>query len=176
MAVLRGDDPVGEVTTGTFSPTRRIGIGLALLDTAAGLADGDEVEVDVRGRRSRCTVSSPRCDPVGALVLRTALSPTALSSTPAPGRPRSPRPRPGRRVRPGDPAQPRTACPPTPAAAPSASSTATGPCHARPGTANPAATAAATVPSSTTNPGTVPATSAPSPSGFAAGTPGDRPR
>jgi aminomethyltransferase len=59
MAVLRGDDTVGEVTSGTFSPTRRIGIALALLDTAAGLAEGAEVEVDVRGRRSRMTVVRP---------------------------------------------------------------------------------------------------------------------
>lgn len=59
MAVLRGEDRVGEVTSGTFSPTRRLGIGLALLDTAAGLSVGDEVEVDVRGRRSRMAVVKP---------------------------------------------------------------------------------------------------------------------
>jgi aminomethyltransferase len=59
MAVLHGGTPVGTVTSGTFSPTRRIGIGLALLDTAAGLDDGDEVEVDVRGRRCRARVVKP---------------------------------------------------------------------------------------------------------------------
>jgi aminomethyltransferase len=61
MTVLREgtDEPVGEITSGTFSPTRRIGIALALLDTAAGLADGDAVEVDVRGRRSAMTVVKP---------------------------------------------------------------------------------------------------------------------
>jgi aminomethyltransferase len=59
MAVLRGDDRVGEVTSGTFSPTRRLGIALALLDSSAGLAEGDEVEVDVRGRRSRCQIVKP---------------------------------------------------------------------------------------------------------------------
>jgi aminomethyltransferase len=59
MAVLNGDDTVGEITSGTFSPTRRIGIGLALLDTAAGLGEGSEVEVDVRGRRSRMKVVKP---------------------------------------------------------------------------------------------------------------------
>jgi len=57
--VLRGDAQVGEVTSGTFSPTRRLGIGLALLDTGAGVAEGDEVEVDVRGRRSRMRVVKP---------------------------------------------------------------------------------------------------------------------
>jgi aminomethyltransferase len=50
-------DPVGEVTSGTFSPTRRIGIALALLPPA--IVDGDEVEVDVRGRPSLMTVTKP---------------------------------------------------------------------------------------------------------------------
>jgi aminomethyltransferase len=47
------------VTSGTFSPTRRLGIGLALLDTAAGLGQDAEVEVDVRGRRSAMRVVKP---------------------------------------------------------------------------------------------------------------------
>ena len=59
MEVLVGDQVVGEVTSGTFSPTKRVGIGLALLDTADGPAVGDVVEVDVRGRRSRMTVVKP---------------------------------------------------------------------------------------------------------------------
>jgi aminomethyltransferase len=59
MPVLLGDRAVGEVTSGTFSPTRRVGIALALLDASAGLVEGDEVELDVRGRRSRCTVVKP---------------------------------------------------------------------------------------------------------------------
>lgn len=59
MVVLQGDQPVGEITSGTFSPTRRVGIALALLDTVAGLAVGDEVQVDVRGRRSTMKVVKP---------------------------------------------------------------------------------------------------------------------
>jgi aminomethyltransferase len=59
MEVLQGDTAVGEITSGTFSPTRRVGIALALLDTAAGLGEGSEVEVDVRGRRSRMKVVKP---------------------------------------------------------------------------------------------------------------------
>ena len=59
MTVLRAEQVVGEVTSGTFSPTLRRGIALALLDTAAGLGEGDEVEVDVRGRRSRMRVVKP---------------------------------------------------------------------------------------------------------------------
>jgi aminomethyltransferase len=51
------NEVVGEVTSGTFSPTRRIGIGLALLDRS--VADGDEVTVDVRGRASVMKVVKP---------------------------------------------------------------------------------------------------------------------
>jgi aminomethyltransferase len=52
-------EQVGEVTSGTFSPTRRVGIGLALIDTAAGVADGDELVLDVRGRPSAVQVAAP---------------------------------------------------------------------------------------------------------------------
>jgi aminomethyltransferase len=48
---------VGEVTSGTFSPTRSVGIGLALL--GAAVAEGDEVTVDVRGRTSAFQVVRP---------------------------------------------------------------------------------------------------------------------
>jgi aminomethyltransferase len=48
---------VGEVTSGTFSPTRRIGIALALL--RPDIVEGDEVEVDVRGRPSAMRVVKP---------------------------------------------------------------------------------------------------------------------
>ncbi|HYO33814.1 MAG TPA: glycine cleavage system aminomethyltransferase GcvT [Nocardioidaceae bacterium] len=48
---------VGQVTSGTFSPTRRQGVGLALLD--ARLGDGDEVAVDIRGRREPFVVTKP---------------------------------------------------------------------------------------------------------------------
>ncbi len=57
MAVLRDGAVIGEVTSGTFSPSRKVGIGLALL--AAGTAEGDEVVVDVRGRESRARVVKP---------------------------------------------------------------------------------------------------------------------
>jgi glycine cleavage system T protein (aminomethyltransferase) len=59
MAVRRGDERAGEVTSGTFSPTLRHGIALALLDTAAGLGEGDQVVVDVRGRESAARVVKP---------------------------------------------------------------------------------------------------------------------
>ncbi|MCU1692653.1 MAG: glycine cleavage system protein [Frankiales bacterium] len=57
MVVKRGEREVGEVTSGTFSPTRRVGIALALL--APDVAAGDELEVDVRGRTSRFRVVKP---------------------------------------------------------------------------------------------------------------------
>ena len=57
MVVSKDGQPIGEVTSGTFSPTRRVGIGLALLDK--GAAEGDEVTVDVRGRISTMKVVKP---------------------------------------------------------------------------------------------------------------------
>jgi aminomethyltransferase len=57
--VVRSTDgaEVGEVTSGTFSPTLRVGIGLALLDPAVDV--GDQVTVDVRGRASTMEVVRP---------------------------------------------------------------------------------------------------------------------
>ncbi|MCU1601525.1 MAG: gcvT [Frankiales bacterium] len=57
MDVLSGGRVIGEVTSGTFSPTLRKGIGLALLEK--GTAEGDEVTVDVRGRSSVMRVVKP---------------------------------------------------------------------------------------------------------------------
>jgi len=57
MTVSRSGSAVGEVTSGTFSPSLRKGIGLALLDRT--VAEGDEVDVDVRGRTSRFRVVRP---------------------------------------------------------------------------------------------------------------------
>ncbi|SDG54167.1 glycine cleavage system aminomethyltransferase GcvT [Klenkia brasiliensis] len=60
MQVLDGTGArVGEVTSGTFSPTLRAGIALALLDTAARPAPGLELAVDVRGRTSPVEVVKP---------------------------------------------------------------------------------------------------------------------
>jgi aminomethyltransferase len=50
---------IGEVTSGTFSPTLRTGIGLALIDAAAGVEEGAEVTVDVRGRPQPVEVVKP---------------------------------------------------------------------------------------------------------------------
>ncbi|GAB2939915.1 glycine cleavage system aminomethyltransferase GcvT [Micromonospora polyrhachis] len=59
MSVYVGDQVVGQVTSGTFSPTRKVGIALALLDRAAELGVDSPVEVDVRGRRYPMRVVRP---------------------------------------------------------------------------------------------------------------------
>ena len=59
MPVYAGETRIGEVTSGTFSPTKKVGIALALLDTAAGPADGDLVEIDIRGRRAEARIVKP---------------------------------------------------------------------------------------------------------------------
>jgi len=58
MAVTDADGTnVGEVTSGTFSPTERVGIALALIDPQIQI--GEEVLVDVRGRSTPFTVVKP---------------------------------------------------------------------------------------------------------------------
>ncbi len=61
--VLVDNEVVGEVTSGTFSPTRKQGIALALLDRSVAL--GDEVVIDVRGRGVPATVTKPPFVEVG---------------------------------------------------------------------------------------------------------------
>ena len=58
MDVLDAEGAViGEVTSGTFSPSLKVGIGLALLPPTA--AAGDTVYLDVRGRRAAFEVTKP---------------------------------------------------------------------------------------------------------------------
>lgn len=54
-----GGTTVGELTSGTFSPTLKHGIGLALIETSAGLGAQDTVELDVRGRRIAARLVRP---------------------------------------------------------------------------------------------------------------------
>jgi aminomethyltransferase len=55
MVVKNSDGaPVGEVTSGTFSPTLKHGIGLALVSSSINV--GDKLIIDVRGRDSQCEV------------------------------------------------------------------------------------------------------------------------
>jgi aminomethyltransferase len=54
--VFRGDQLIGEVTSGTFSPILQRGIALAYLWPGDVADVGSEVEVDIRGRRGRANV------------------------------------------------------------------------------------------------------------------------
>lgn len=56
--VFAGDRQVGQVTSGTMSPTLKVGIALALVDAAEAGA-GTELLVGVRDRRLRATIVKP---------------------------------------------------------------------------------------------------------------------
>jgi aminomethyltransferase len=57
--VFDGEERIGETTSGTFSPTLRVGIAMAYLSPPDRMAPGDRVEVDVRGRRGQAEVVKP---------------------------------------------------------------------------------------------------------------------
>lgn len=59
MDVLFDGRKVGVTTSGTFSPSLKTGIALALIDTAAGITNDTVVSVDVRGRELQATVVKP---------------------------------------------------------------------------------------------------------------------
>ena len=58
-AVLADGARIGEVTSGTFSPTIGHGIALAYLSPAEGFEPGAEVQIDVRGRIGPARVVKP---------------------------------------------------------------------------------------------------------------------
>ena len=58
-AVLAGGDPVGEVTSGNFSPVLKTGIALAYGPSPAVPVLGAHIHVDVRGRPIAATVAKP---------------------------------------------------------------------------------------------------------------------
>ncbi|MFP5298142.1 MAG: glycine cleavage system aminomethyltransferase GcvT [Actinomycetota bacterium] len=57
--VYRGDDLVGEIVSGNFSPTLGTGIALAYAPSDRVPAIGDKVEVDARGRRIGADIVKP---------------------------------------------------------------------------------------------------------------------
>jgi aminomethyltransferase len=55
--VMRGDEQVGVVTSGTFSPSLEIGAGMAYV--RAEIAEvGEEIDIDVRGKRRAARIAS----------------------------------------------------------------------------------------------------------------------
>lgn len=54
MDIYRDEERVGTLTSGTFSPTLKIGIGIGLVDPEVKL--GEVIEIDVRGRKLRAEV------------------------------------------------------------------------------------------------------------------------
>ena len=57
--VRAGGDQVGETTSGTFSPTLKIGIAMAYLTPRERFKAGEEVEIEVRGRRGAAEIIKP---------------------------------------------------------------------------------------------------------------------
>ncbi|MDP8956456.1 MAG: glycine cleavage system aminomethyltransferase GcvT [Actinomycetota bacterium] len=57
--VFEGDEQVGETTSGGFSPTLKMGIGLAYLSPRERFKQGDVVDVEVRRRRGQAEVVKP---------------------------------------------------------------------------------------------------------------------
>jgi aminomethyltransferase len=57
--VFAEGERVGETTSGTFSPTLRLGIALGYLSPPDRFEPGSTVEVEVRGRRGRAEVVKP---------------------------------------------------------------------------------------------------------------------
>jgi aminomethyltransferase len=55
--VFEGDERVGEITSGTFSPT--LGRSIALARLRRGIARGARVAVEVRGKRLAARVVKP---------------------------------------------------------------------------------------------------------------------
>ncbi len=56
--VLAGDERIGVVTSGTFSPSLEVGIGMAYVRATLGAGPGTEIEIDVRGKRRPARIAS----------------------------------------------------------------------------------------------------------------------
>ncbi len=62
--MCRGQERVGILTSGNFSPMRERGIGLGYVDADARLLDGDEVTVVQRGRELTALLVRPPLWPI----------------------------------------------------------------------------------------------------------------
>ena len=57
MAVMKDQQKIGEITSGTFSPSLKTGIALALI--SPGISIGQEVSIDIRGKLTMAKVIKP---------------------------------------------------------------------------------------------------------------------
>jgi aminomethyltransferase len=57
MPVLQNQIRIGEITSGTFSPTLKTGIALALISPE--IAIGEEISIDIRGKLTMAKVIKP---------------------------------------------------------------------------------------------------------------------
>ena len=58
-AIQADDEAVGETTSGTFSPTLKVGIAMGYVSPRDRVTAGDPVQIDVRGRRGTAEVVKP---------------------------------------------------------------------------------------------------------------------
>jgi aminomethyltransferase len=57
--ILANGEVIGETTSGTFSPTRKYGVAMGYVSPRDRVAAGDQVEIDIRGRRGKAEVVKP---------------------------------------------------------------------------------------------------------------------
>jgi aminomethyltransferase len=57
--ILAGGETVGETTSGTFSPTLKVGVAMGYVSPRDRVTAGDEVEIEIRGRRGKAEVVKP---------------------------------------------------------------------------------------------------------------------
>jgi aminomethyltransferase len=57
--ILAGGQTVGETTSGTFSPTLKVGVAMGYVSPRDRVTAGDEVEIEIRGRRGKAEVVKP---------------------------------------------------------------------------------------------------------------------
>ncbi|MEM3402860.1 MAG: glycine cleavage system aminomethyltransferase GcvT [Candidatus Hadarchaeales archaeon] len=56
-SIMRDNEKIGEVTSGTFSPLLKIGIAMGYVP--AGLKEGETVFIDIRGKLARAEITTP---------------------------------------------------------------------------------------------------------------------
>jgi aminomethyltransferase len=57
--ILAGGETVGATTSGTFSPTLKVGVAMGYVSPRDRVTAGDEVEIEIRGRRGKAEVVKP---------------------------------------------------------------------------------------------------------------------